>query len=65
MADKSQNEIEKKVADVITPLDLMAYFLLKDWIPTGFPTIDPVQQVETAYQYAKIMLQVRKNFEGQ
>jgi hypothetical protein len=46
--------------DKVSVVDLLALLLLKDFISSGFPAIDPLKQVDAAYAYAELMSQRRK-----
>lgn len=46
--------------DLVTSTDMLAYLLLKDFIASGYPAIDPRKQVDAAYSYAELMTQRRK-----
>jgi hypothetical protein len=46
--------------DIITPTDVLALMMLKDFIKDGFPYTDPLKQVDTAYRYAELMSERRK-----
>ncbi len=39
----------------LTTTDILAYMLMKDFISTGYPSIDAVKQVDAAYSYAELM----------
>jgi hypothetical protein len=40
--------------------DSFALILLRDFIFSGFPSLDPLAQVNAAYTYAEVMVERRK-----